>query len=31
MNEELLIFGENGINKRKFRYTKIPILINDVI
>lgn len=29
MNEELLIFGENRINKRKFHYTKTPIWINN--
>ena len=29
MNEELLIFGENQINKRKFHYTKTPIWINN--
>ena len=29
MNEELLIFGENRINKRKFHYTKTPVWINN--
>ena len=29
MNEELLIFDENRINKRKFHYTKTPIWINN--
>ena len=29
MNEELLIFGENRINERKFHYTKTPIWINN--
>ena len=29
MNEELLMFGENRINKRKFHYTKTPIWINN--
>lgn len=30
MSKELLIFGDNGTNKRKFLYSKYPIGINNV-